>query len=37
LEASYYDRVRRFNAAVLRLLAATGTLVTRAQSGILVD
>lgn len=27
LEASYYEQVRRYNAAVLRLLAATGTLV----------
>lgn len=26
LEASYYERVQRYNAAVLRLLAATGTL-----------
>lgn len=27
LEASYYERVRRYNVAVLRLLAATGTLI----------
>ena len=37
LEASYYDRVRRYNVAVLRLLAATGTLVGRAETGTLVD
>ncbi|MEX1055855.1 MAG: TolC family protein, partial [Rhodothermales bacterium] len=37
LEASYYDRVRRYNVAVLRLLSATGTLVDRAESGTLVE
>ena len=37
LEATYYERVRRYNAAVLRLLAATGTLVEDMRSGMLVD
>ena len=37
LEASYYDRVRKYNVGVLRLLAAIGTLVTRAETGTLVD
>lgn len=37
LEASYYDRVRRYNVAVLKLLSATGTLVARSESGTLVE
>jgi len=37
LEATYYDRVRRYNASVLHLMATTGTLVQRAQSGTLVE
>lgn len=37
LEAGYYEAVRRYNVAVLRLLRATGTLVPRAESGTLVD
>lgn len=32
LEASYYEQVRRYNAAVLRLLATTGTLVERMRA-----
>lgn len=37
IEASYYDAVRQYNVAVLRLLRATGLLVGRAESGTLVD
>ncbi len=37
LEARYYEAVRRYNLAVLRLFDATGTLAARAQSGTLVD
>ena len=37
LEATYYERVRRYNSAVLRLLAATGALVEDIRSGMLVD
>ena len=37
LEAGYYERVQRYNTAVLRLLAATGTLVRNAKTGILVE
>ena len=36
-EARYYEAVRNYNTAVLRLLRATGTLTLRAQSGTLVD
>lgn len=32
LEASYYEQVRRYNTAVLRLLASTGTLVDRMRA-----
>lgn len=37
LEASYFDAVRQYNVAVLRLLDAAGVLVRRAESGTLVD
>lgn len=37
LEAGYYERVQRYNAAVLRLQAATGTLVRNSKSGTLVE
>ena len=37
LEATYYERVRRYNASVLRLLAATGMLIRRSESGTLVE
>lgn len=37
LEAGYYERVQRYNVAVLRLLAASGTLLPGIRSGILVD
>jgi outer membrane protein TolC len=36
-EARYYEAVKQYNMAVLRLLQATGTLARRAQSGTLVD
>lgn len=32
LEAGYYEQVRRYNTSVLRLLAATGTLIDRARA-----
>lgn len=32
LEAGYYEQVRRYNVAVLRLMAATGTLVDQSLS-----
>lgn len=37
LEAAYYESVRRYNASVLRLFAATGTLVDLVDSGTLVE
>ncbi len=37
LEASYYDSVNRYNVAVLRLLAAAGTLTQTVRSGTLVE
>jgi hypothetical protein len=37
LEARYYDAVKRYNMAVLRLLNAVGILTERAQSGTLVE
>ncbi len=37
LEARYYEAVQKYNVAVLRLLAASGTLVQRLESGTLVD
>ena len=37
LEINYLVAVRDYNVAVLRLLNATGTLVSRAESGTLVD
>ena len=37
LEAGYYERVQRYNTAVLRLLSATGTLVRAVNSGMLVE
>lgn len=37
LEATYYERVRRYNASVLELLAATGILIRRSQSGTFVE
>jgi outer membrane protein TolC len=37
LEARYYEAVRRYNMAVLRLLNAVGILTDRAQSGTLVE
>lgn len=37
LEASYYDSVNRYNVAVLRLLAAAGTLADAARNGTLVE
>jgi hypothetical protein len=36
-EARYFQAVKEYNVAVLRLLRATGTLADRAQSGTLVD
>lgn len=36
-EASYFEAVRRYNVAVLRLLDATGTLARRAESGMLLE
>ncbi|HMB94112.1 MAG TPA: hypothetical protein VKP65_24905, partial [Rhodothermales bacterium] len=37
LEARYYEAVRRYNMAILRLLNAVGILTDRAQSGTLVE
>ncbi len=37
LEAKYYEAVRRYNLAVLRLLDAAGLLAAQAQSGTLVE
>ena len=37
LEANYYEAVRRYNVAVLRLLGAVGVLDERVQSGTLVE
>lgn len=37
LEAAYFESVRRYNASVLRLLSATGTIVERVESGTLVE
>lgn len=37
LEAGYYERVQRFNTAVLRLLAATGMLVQMSETGMFVE
>ena len=37
LEAGYYEAVRRYNLAVLRLFDATGTLAARLESGTLVE
>lgn len=37
LEASYLESVQNYNVAVLRLLRASGILVNRAESGMLVD
>jgi outer membrane protein len=37
LEIGYYEAVRQYNVAVLRLLNATGILVDRVQTGMLVD
>lgn len=36
-EARYFEAVRGYNVAVLRLLEATGTLVDRARSGTLIE
>ena len=36
-KARYYEAVKEYNMAVLRLLRTTGTLTERAQSGTLVD
>jgi outer membrane protein TolC len=36
-EGRYFEAVRRYNVAVLRLLDATGLLTNRAQSGMLLD
>lgn len=36
-EARYFEAVRAYNMAVLRLLEATGTLTDRARSGTLVE
>ena len=36
-EARYYEAVRDYNVAVLRLLDATGTLTDRMESGMLLD
>ena len=37
LQAQYFEAVRKYNVAVLRLLDATGILVEMAQSGTLVE
>ncbi len=37
LETSYFDAVRQYNVAVLRLLRATGILARRVESGTLVE
>lgn len=37
LQASYYEAVKNYNMAVLRLLRVTGVLAQRARSGTLVD
>jgi outer membrane protein TolC len=37
LEASYYEQVRRYNVAVLRLLAAAGVLDERARDGTIAE
>lgn len=37
LEASYYQEVRRYNVAVLTLLARTGVLVERARAGSVME
>ena len=36
LQVAYSEAVQRYNAAVLRLLEATGTLTDRAQGGMFV-
>lgn len=36
-EARYFEAVRTYNVAVLRLLEATGTLTDRARSGTLIE
>jgi outer membrane protein TolC len=37
LQASYYETVKAYNVAVLKLLRVTGVLARRARSGTLVD
>ena len=37
VQVSYYESVKQYNLAVLRLLRTTGTLTRRAKSGMLVD